>query len=356
MKRRYSGWFLVALVVAGACNKRGLSARLHEEARAAAAEGRVKDAQGALERALRYDPHDAIALERLMALQVANGDFAAASRLLELVPERSVRTTALENLMLRVRIRADMPQRVVADAARLQKAGRLAPEVEAELIAEVAARLRDEAQYWQYLDDPAIPESFVAGVVVRLVEHHAWVRACSLLGARPRSPALERARHALLEALHRENFQVPRAVLEQATAAPENALAYLGRLELFLREGRELEAAALEPAASVMPDALRAEWNERWARHFFRRSDWYGVLGWTEQRAPAAPAEARRHALRTAALLHRLNRGAARAELAEWLRDASAAAEWGKTLLLPELAQEKVALSDLRDELERRAR
>jgi hypothetical protein len=356
MRRRCGAWLLAGLVAAGACDKRGLSARLHEEARAAAAEGRVKDAQGALERALRYDPHDAIALERLMALQVASGDFVAASRLLAFVPERSVRTTALENLVLRVRIRADLPQRVVSDAVQLQKAGRLAPEVEAELIAEIAARLRDEAEDGRYLDDPAIPESLVAGVVGRLIEHQAWGRACSLLGARPRSPALEHARRALLEALHRENFQVPRAVLEQATAAPRDALAYLGRLELFLGQGRELEAARLEPPASVLTDALRAEWNERWARHFFRRSDWYGVLGWTEQRAPAAPAEARRHALRTAALLHRLNRAGARAELAAWLRDASAAAEWGKTLLLPELEHEKVALSALRDELERRVR
>jgi len=339
-----------------ACNRPGLSTRLREEAEAHLAQGRLPEAEGALSRALSYDPNDQYALERLLELQLRRGDPERATRWLALIAEQAApRSVALDNLALRVRLRTGRLERGVTEAATLRKAGRLRPETEQDLISElVRGELEPNAR--GALSDPALPEPWFLSAVERLIEQKHWARAATLLVGRAASPAVSKRRSLLLERLRELGWAVDDAVLEPLTANPTEPLSYLGRLELCLRSGREVEALGLDPPAGLFSSELTSTWNLRWARYFAQRSDWYGVL--TRSELPATPAriEAERRALRSLAQLRRSDSRGARAELEAWLSQPDAAAYWGEALMMPELTSSREALTELRKKRDREKR
>jgi hypothetical protein len=347
----------VALLLQGvACDRAGLSTRLREEAETHLAQGRVPEAESALQRALSYDPNDQHALERLLEIQLRHGDHERATRWLSLIAEQQApRSVALDNLALRVRLRTGQLERGIADAATLRETRRLHPKTEQDLLSELVRReLEPDAR--GALSNPALPEPWFLSAVERLIDEKRWARAATLLLSRAASPAVSKRRSLLLERLRETGWAVDDAVLEPLTANPTDPLSYLGRLELCLRSGREFEALRLDPPKGVLSSELMSTWNLRWARYFAQRSDWYGVL--TRSELPATPAriEAERRALRTLAQLRRADAHAALAELEAWLSQPDTAAYWGEALMMPELTSYRAALTELRAKRDRRKR
>ena len=337
-----------------ACNRAGLSTRLREEAEAHLTQGRLPEAESALRRALDYDPNDQRALERLLQIQLRQGHHERATRWLSLIAEQPVpRSATLDNLALRVRIRTGQLERGVTEAAKLRETGRLRPETEQDLIIElVRGALAPNAR--GALADPALPETWFLSAVERLIDEQQWGRAATLLMGRAASPAVSKRRSLLLERLREIGWAVDDAVLEPLTANPTEPLSYLGRLELCLRSGREVEALRLDPPAELLSSELSSAWNLRWARYFAQHSDWYGALARSELPATPARIEARRRALRTLAQMRRADDRAARAELDAWLSLPDIAAYWGEALMTPELASYRDALTELRAQRDRR--
>jgi hypothetical protein len=339
-----------------ACDRPSLSTRLHDEAEAHLAQGRLPEAEGALRRALDYDPNDQRSLERLLEILLRQGRPEQAARWLSLVAEQPApRTVALDNLALRVRLRIWQLDRGVAEATTLRETGRLRPETEQDLVSElVRADLEQDAR--GALSNPALPEPWFLSAVERLIDEKRWARAATLLLSRAASPAVSKRRSLLLERLREIDWATDDAVLEPLTANPTEPLSYLGRLEFCLRSGRELEALRLDPPPGLFSKELTSAWNLRWARYFAQRSDWYGVLTRSELAATPARIEAQRRALRTLAQLQRTDRRAALAELEAWLSQADAAAYWGEALMMPELTSYRYALTELRAKRDRQQR
>jgi hypothetical protein len=344
---------LSALPATPGCAKQRLSQRLHRQAQEAMHEGRIDDADAALERALRYDPGDPIALERLLALRLEHGRSDAAAALAARAPQ--VRSVRLANLILRAEVRGSSPRSWISRAAALARRGSLAADTERELL-DVLGDAVQAAHDPSFLRELDLPERWTAQVVQRLVANGELASAAALvLQATPSPPSmhvLAAAKHGLLERLLAEGWLLEEDLLGRLTLSPHTPLEYLGRLELLLRSDREPEAARLEPPPALLETEWIVEWDLRWARHFARRGDWYGVLARTERRGRSPHGEATRHALRCAAHLGRSNLRSARAELFAWLGRPEAASRWGETLLLPELAPHASALAALRSEAE----
>ena len=345
---------LVLVVLAGACERGSLSERLHHQAEQATREGRLEDAAGALERALRFDPADELALERLVALRLRRGDAAGAFGLAHSRAALQSGSVALRNAGVSAGLRAGQLRVALGDANALSHDGQLAPEVERELL---DALLTDACGMSPVLGSAErLPTAWLAASFERVIEACDLERAASLWLARPAleqsSPAGRALKQKLLARALREDFRLDQAALQRLTRSPETVLEHLGRLEYALRAGDEAEAARLEPASSDLVPPYAVAWQLRLARLAARRGDWYGVLDRTRGQAyDDARDEARRQALRCWAQLKLGQRQIAREQLASWLAQPGPAQAWSAAMLLPELSSAEAELTQLRSEL-----
>jgi hypothetical protein len=343
---------LVAL--ACACERASLSERLHSEAELATREGRLEEAAGSLERALRFDPADRVALERLVALKLRRGDPAGAWQLAHSETALRSGSVALRNAGVSAGLRAGQARDALDEARELERSGKLAPEVERELLDALVADACGSAPLLASVED--LPVRWLTSSFERVSESCELERCSAIWLARPAleqaSPVGRALKQTLLARAYREDFALGQEALQRLTRSPQTGLEYLGRLEYALRAGDEAEAARLDPAPSALVPPYAVAWQLRLARLATRRGDWYGVLERTQ--GPAyddARDEARRQALRCHAQLRLEQRRAAREQLASWLALPGAAQFWSTALLVPELRSAESELSELRSEV-----
>lgn len=345
-------WLLVLVLVLGvSCDRAGFSDKLHLDAEVASQEGRLPDAAAALERALRFDPADQVALERLVLVQLRMDNPARALALATSDAGLRVRSRALRNARVVAALRADGLAAGLAEAKALRAVGGLNRETERELLDALVADARRDAP--SLARSEQLPEPWLTASCERLLQVSDVEHAAQFFLARPErertSPAGISVRRSLLERAYREDFAVTQETLDRLTQAPTSALEYLGRLEYARRRGDDAEAARLDPNVEELSPAYVAAWQLGLARMAARRADWYGVLERTSG-APDADARnaARRQALRCVAYLELGDRPAARAQLGAWLSEPTAAQAWSVGLLLPELGDAVNDLIELR--------
>lgn|SRR6185369_5257902 len=343
-------WFCVLALSVG-CGRADLSRELHADAELASREGRLPEAATMLERALRFDPADEIALERLVLLQLRMDNPGQALALATSGTGLGVRSSSLRNARVVAALRANGLVDGLFEAKALQAVGALSQDSERELLdALVADGLRASPAL---ASSEQLPEPWLQASCERLLERSDVEHAARFWLARPereRTGAVgATCKRLLLERAYREDFAITQETLDPLTQAPHGALEYLGRLEYFRRRGDDIEAARLEPSAEVLFPPYAAAWQLGIARLAAARADWYGVLSRTHGAANAdARNEARRQALRCVAQLKLGDRRAARAQLEEWLADQAAAQAWSIALRLPELRDATVDLVELR--------
>lgn len=345
-------WVLVALLPA--CERGTLSERLHGEAELATREGRLDDAAATLERALRFDPADGVALERLVVLKLRRGDANGAFALTRANASGHAGSVTLRGAGVTAALRSGQLRLALDDARELEQSGKLAPEVERELLDALVAEAGGTAPLLGAYE--RLPARWLAASFERVLEQGELGHAAAILLARPAreqsAPAWRSLKQRLLARALRQDFALGQEALQRLTRSPETALEYLGRLEYALRAGDDAEAARLDPAPSVLVPPYAIAWRLRLARLAARRGDWYGVLEQTQGAAGEdAFDEARRQALRCWAQLKLGERRAARAQLAAWLAQPAAAQTWSASLLLPELENAESELTALRSEL-----
>jgi len=333
------------------CNRGDLSSRLHAEAEQASREGRFPEAAAALERALRFDPADEIALERLVMLRLRMDNPGQALAEATSGTGLRIRSLSLRNARVVAALRANGLVDGLVEAKSLLAIGGLSQDSQRELLdALVADGLRDS---------PALsvaeqlPEPWLKASCERILQQSDVEHAARFLLARPereRAGALGTSlKQLLLERAFREDFAITLETLDRLTQAPKSAPEYLGRLEYWRRRGDDAEAARLEPSAELLLPPYAAAWQLGLARLAAGRGDWYGVLERTRGAAAAdARTEARRHALRCVAQLKLGDRRGARAQLEEWLADPAATQAWSIALQLPELRSGATDLVELR--------
>lgn len=343
-------WLLV-LVLSVSCERAGFSNKLHLDAEVASQEGRLPDAAAALERALRFDPADQVALERLVLVQLRMDNPARALALATSDAGLRVRSWSLRNARVVAALRANGLAAGLAEAKALRAVGSLNQESERELLDALVADARREVP--SLAASEQLPEPWLTASCERLLQLSGVEHAARFFLARPEreraSPAGTSVKRSLLERAYREDFAVTQEVLDKLTLAPKSAPEYLGRLEYARRRGDDAEAARLEPSAEVLSPPYVAAWQLGLARMAARRGDWYGVLERTSGAAPDdARNVARRQALRCVAHLELGDQPAARAQLEAWLGEPTAAQAWSVTLLLPELGDAVNDLVELR--------
>src|SRR6478735_3140616 len=333
------------------CSRAGFSNKLHADAEVASREGRLPEAAAMLERALRFDPADEVALERLVLLQLRMDNPAQALALATSGMGLQVGSLSLRNARVVAALRANGVTGGLAEAKALQAVGGLSQDSERELLdALVADGLRESPAL---TPSEQLPEPWLQISCERLLQRGDAEHAARFWLARPEreraSAGGASCKRLLLERAYREDFAVTQETLEQLTRAPKSAPEYLGRLEYFRRRRDDAEAARLEPSADVLLPPYAAAWQLGLARLAASRDDWYGVLERTRGAADAdARNEARRQALRCAAQLELGDRRAARDQLEEWLAHPAAAEAWGIALQLPELRDATNDLVELR--------
>jgi len=343
-------WLLV-LVLSVSCDRADFSNKLHLDAEAASREGRLPDAAAALERALRFDPADQVALERLVLLQLRMDNPARALALATTDAGLRLRSWSLRNARVVAALRSNGLADGLDEARALQTVDGLSRETERELLDAIVTDARRDAP--SLPSSERLPERWLTASCERLLQSDDVEHAAKFLLARPErertSPAGTSIKRLLLERAYREDFAVTQETLDRLTQAPQSAIEYLGRLEYARRRGDDAEAARLDPSPEQLSPPYVAAWQLGHARMAARRADWYGVLARTSGAADAdARNTARRQALRCVAQLKLGDRPAARAELEAWLSDPTAAQAWSVTLLMPELGETKSDLMELR--------
>jgi len=351
-------WWLALLLVLG-CQRAGLVNKLHQEAEVALREGRLQDAAATFERALRFDPADQVALERLVLLRLRMNEPESAFALATSGSGQVVRSLPLRNARISAAIRLDRLAEALGEARALDAAGGLHETTEAELVhALVTDALKNPPRWWP---NQQLPAKWLSAVFAGVLETTDVVRAAPLFLARSEDDRTSEAGQAfkqrLLERAYLEDFTLDSSTLRGLTQAPKTGLEYLARLELALQTRSDDIAERLHPPPGLLQPPYADAWKLGLARLAARRQDWFGVL----QRTQGAPytearAEARRQALRCAAYLQLNQPRAARAQLAEWLSDPGAAEAWSATLLLPELGNSTVDMKKMRAGLEAGAR
>lgn len=351
MKR---AWWAVLLLVLG-CQRAGLVGKLHQDAEVAMREGRLQDAAMTLERALRFDPADQIALERLVLLELRMNDAESAFALATSASGQGVRSLPLRNARIVAAIRLDRLTEALPDARALDAAGGLGKSTEAALIqALVADALKNQPQLWP---NQPLSDKWLSAVLERLLETTDVARAAPLFLARSeedrRSEAGKAFEQRLLERAYREDFTLDSSTLGGLTQPLKTGLQYVARLELALQSRRDDLAERLQPPPGVLQPPYADAWKLGLARLAAQRQDWFGVLQRT-QGAPYAETrqEARRQALRCAAYIQLQKPRAARAQLMEWFSEPEAAEAWSATLLLPELRDSTLEMKKMRAGLE----
>jgi tetratricopeptide (TPR) repeat protein len=352
MQNRGYYWLLVVLALG--CERGSLSERLHREAEVATREGRLDEAAATLERALRFDPADRVALERLVVLKLRRGDVNGAFFLTHAGASIRVGSVSLRNAGVTAAVRSGQLPLALEDARELEQSGKLAPDVERELLDALVAEVGGSTPLLGSYE--RLPARWLATSFERILEAGELERSAVILLARPvleqSSPAGRALKQQLLARAFHQDFALSQQALQRLTRSPETALEYLGRLEYALRAGDEAEAARLEPAPNVLVPPYAVAWRLRLARRAARRGDWYGVLERTQGAAHDDTLdEARRRVLRCWAQLKLGERRAARAELADWLAQPAAAQTWSASLHLPELANAANELTELRREV-----
>jgi hypothetical protein len=338
-------WFCVLSV---SCSRSNLSSKLHADAEIASREGRLPEAAATLERALRFDPADEIALERLVLIQLQMGDPVQALALASSATGLRARSLSLRNARVVAALRANGVAGGLAEARLLYAAGGLSRESENELL---DALTTDGLRQSPALSSAEqLPDPWLQASGERLLERSDLEHAARFWNGRPERERVgvvgTSLKRSLLERAFREDFALTQETLDPLTQAPKSALEYLGRLEYLRRGGEDTEASRLEPSAEVLSPPYAAAWQLALARLAAGRADWYGVLERTRSAAEAdARSTAHRHALRCAAQLALGDRRAARAQLEEWLADRAAAEAWSSAIRLPELRG--AAMNDL---------
>ena len=89
------------------CSRAGFSNKLHADAEVASREGRLPEAAAMLERALRFDPADEVALERLVVLELRMDNPAQALALATSGTGLQVRSLSLRNARVVADLRAN---------------------------------------------------------------------------------------------------------------------------------------------------------------------------------------------------------------------------------------------------------
>ncbi|HYP99428.1 MAG TPA: hypothetical protein VER96_12230 [Polyangiaceae bacterium] len=339
------------LALSVGCRRADFSNKLHADAELASREGRLPEAAATFERALRFDPTDEVALERLVVLELRMDNPAQALALATSGTGLQVRSLSLRNARVVAGLRANGVAGGLSEAKSLLAAGSLSQDSERELLDALAADGLRQSPALPTSEQ--LPERWLEASCERLLQHGDVEHAARFWLARPER---ERAgvvgvscKRLLLERAYREDFAVTQETLEQLTQAPKSAPEYLGRLEYFRRRRDDVEAARLEPSADVLLPPYAAAWQLGLARLAASRDDWYGVLEHTRGAADAdARNEARRQALRCAAQLELGDRRAARDQLEEWLAHPAAAEAWSIALQLPELRDATNDLVELR--------
>jgi tetratricopeptide (TPR) repeat protein len=342
---------LLALVLSVSCDRADFSNKLHLDAEIASREGRLPDAAATLERALRFDPADQVALERLVLLQLRMDNPARALALATTDTGLRARSGSLRNARVVAALRSNGLAAGLHEARALQAVNGLSQETERELLDAIVTDARRDARSLALSEQ--LPERWLTASCERLLQSSDVEHAAQFFLARPErertSPAGTSIKRLLLERAYREDFAVTQETLDMLTQAPKSATEYLGRLEYARRRGDHAEAARLDPSAEQLSPPYVAAWQLGHARMAARRADWYGVLARTSGAADAdARNAARRQALRCVAYLKLGDRPAAQAELEAWLSDPTAAQAWSVTLLLPEVDEAKAELVELR--------
>jgi hypothetical protein len=348
---------LLALSVG--CSRAGFSDKLHADAEQASREGRLPDAAATLERALRFDPEDEFALERLVVLRLRMNDPAQALAVATSGAGLRVRSLSLRNARVVAALRANGVADGLAEAKALQAIGGLSQASERELLDALVADGSRESPALAVSEQ--LPDPWLEASCERVLQRSDVEHAARFFLARSES---ERAgavgmslKQLLLERAYREDFALTQDSLERLTRAPKSALEYLGRLEYWRRQGDDAEAARLDPSAELLVPPYAAAWQLGLARLAASRADWYGVLERTrgvldaDARADVRTDvrnQARRHALRCVAQLKLGDQKAARAELEAWLAEPGAAEAWSIALRLPELRDAAGDLVELR--------
>jgi len=350
--------WLCLLALSVGCNRADFSRELHAEAEQASREGRLPEAAATLERALRFDPEDQIALERLVLIWLRMDLPAQALAVASSGAGLRVRSLALRNARVVAALRANGVADGLAEARALQAIGALSGDSERELLDALTADGLRESPALPTSEQ--LPEPWIKAGCERLLERSDVEHAARFLLARPereRASVLGTSlKQAILERAYREDFALTQETLERLTQAPKCALEYLGRLEYWRRRGEDAEAARLDPGAEVLVEPYAAAWQLGLARLAAARGDWYGVLERTrsapERTRSGADADgrddARRQALRCVAQLELGDRRAARTQLEQWLADPVAAQAWSIALRLPELRHAVNSLVELR--------
>lgn len=345
------GLWLLVIGLSVSCDRADFSKKLHLDADVATREGRLPDAAAALERALRFDPADQVALERLVLVQLRMDNPARALALATTDAGLRVRSWSLRNARVMATLRSNGLADGLDEARALQAVNGLSQETERELLDAIVADARRDTP--SLAASEQLPERWLTASCERLLQSSDVEHAARFFLARPErertSPAGISIKRLVLERAYREDFAVTQETLDRLTQAPKSATEYLGRLEYARRRGDDSEAARLDPSAEQLSPPYVAAWQLGLARMAARRADWYGVLARTSGAADAdARNAARRQALRCVAHLKLGDRPAARAELEAWLSDPNAAQAWSVTLLLPELDEAKSDLVELR--------
>lgn len=347
-------WWLLLLLAMG-CQRAGFVRKLHQDADVATREGRLQDAASTLERALRFDPADQVALERLILLRLQMNDPESAYALATSGMGQGVRSLPLRNARILAAVRLNRLAEALSDARALDGAGGLSKDTEQALVqAMVNDALENPPKLWP---NQQLPDKWLSAVLERLLETTDVARTAPLFLARPdeerRSEIGKAFKQRLLERAYLEDFALDSSAWGGLAQAPKTGLEYVARLELALQTRRDDIVERLHPP----PEALQPPYADAWklglARLAARRQDWFGVLQWT-QGAPYAEArhEARRQALRCAAFIQLKRSRAARAQLTQWLSEPEAAEAWSGTLLLPELGASTLDLKNMRAALE----
>jgi hypothetical protein len=352
MRNHGNCWVLVVLLLA--CERGSLSERLHREAELATQEGRLDEAAAALERALRFDPADRVALEQLVVLQLRRGDAHSAFALTRGEAGSRASSVSLRNAGVTAAVRSGQLRVALDDGCELAQSGKLAPGVERELLDALVAEANAPAPLLGSYE--RLPPRWLAASFERVLEQGDLERSAAILLARPAleqsSPVGRALKQQLLAQAFRQDFALSQEALQRLTRSPETAVEYLGRLEYALRAGDDAEVARLEPAQGALVPPYAAAYRLRLARLAARRGDWYGVLESTQGAAcDDAVDEARRQALRCWAQLKLGERRAARAQLATWLAQPAASQTWSAALRVPELTNAESELTELRSEL-----
>lgn len=348
-------WLGVFVLLLG-CNRAGFSDQLHLDAEVASREGRLPEAAATLERALRFDPADEVALERLVVLRLRMDEPAQALALATSGAGLRVRSWSLRNARVVAALRASGVADGLSEAKSLRAVAGLSQDTERQL---VDALVEDALRASPTLPPSAqLPEPWLRAVGERLLQSADVEHGARFVLARPereRTGVVGLAlKELLLQRVYREDFAITTETLDKLTQAPKSALEYVARLEYARRRGDDAEAARLDPSADVLTSPYAAAWRLGLARLAARRGDWHDVLERTQGDPDShARNEARRRALRCVAQLELGERSSARAQLEAWLAEPAAAQAWSVALLLPELGAGAGKLVELRRDLVR---